>query len=202
MPRKLRPLRTTIVGGLTFLIPFGVLLLVFAKIFEIMALVAAPIGAWLPLDRIGGVAIVNIIAIGLILLVCYVAGYLATGSRARSAYRRLDDKLLTVFPRYAFIKAMAEGLDQATVERTLKPVLARFDDVSQLAFEVERDAGHVVLYLPGSPDPWSGSVAIMTVDRVQPLESEFTTVVKSLRTVGRGTLAITRSAEQKEGVRR
>jgi hypothetical protein len=33
----------------------------------------------------------------------------------------------------------------------------RFDDLWQIGFEIERfEGGKVALFLPGSPDPWSG----------------------------------------------
>ena len=38
--------------------------------------------------------------------------------------------------------------------KNMQPVLVRFDDNSQLGFEIERlDNGQVVIYLPGAPDP-------------------------------------------------
>ena len=43
------------------------------------------------------------------------------------------------------------------------PVVASFDDQSQVGFEVEGlDNGLVADFLPGSPDTWSGTVAYMT----------------------------------------
>jgi hypothetical protein len=79
-------------------------------------------------------------------------------------------------------------------ESVLKPVLARFDDVAQVAFEVERGPGDLVtVYLPGSPDPWSGSVAHVTADRITPLDRDFASVISSLRKVGREMPALLES---------
>jgi uncharacterized membrane protein len=73
-------------------------------------------------------------------------------------------------------------------ESTLKPVMARFDDLSQVAFEVERhEDDSVTVYLPGCPDPWSGSLVNMTKDRIEPLDTDFVTLVKRLRTVGKSS---------------
>ena len=67
-------------------------------------------------------------------------------------------------------------------------MLVRFDDLAQIAFEVERGPGNLVtVYLPASPDPWSGSVSHVTADRVEAVAADFTTVVKSLRKIGRGS---------------
>ena len=84
----------------------------------------------------------------------------------------MDDRLLDIFPRYSFIKAMASGLAQEEVA-AMKVVMIRFDDQSQLGFEVERTAEQVVVFLPGSPDPWSGAVCFVTPDRVAQLDVDF-----------------------------
>jgi uncharacterized membrane protein len=73
----------------------------------------------------------------------------------------------------------------------MKPVLAKMDDASQLAFEVERlQDGRVVVYVPGAPDPWSGGVLVMTEDRIEPLPISMVAAVQNLRALGRGTGAI------------
>ncbi len=83
---------------------------------------------------------------------------------------------------------MTESLAGQSGSETLKRVLAKFDDASQVAFEIERNPdGRVVVYVPGAPDPWSGAVFVMTADRVEPLEASLPAAVKNIRTLGRGT---------------
>jgi len=97
--------------------------------------------------------------------------------------------MLDVWPRYAFIKATASGVARKRVEH-MRPVMVRFDDQSQLAFEVERDEARVVVFLPGSPDPWSGAVSFVDSDRVTPMDADVQSVLKALRGGGRGGLAL------------
>ena len=55
-------------------------------------------------------------------------------------------------------------------------------------FEVERvSGGYVVVYLPGAPNPWSGSVAYLTEDRVEPLDLAPQDAIKNIRVLGRGS---------------
>ena len=113
-------------------------------------------------------------------------GIIATSTWGQGLYRKIDNWLLNLIPRYAFIKSFTESLGGQS-QSTLKPVLVRFDDLAQMSFEVERGPGDLVtVYLPGSPDPWSGTVAQDTADRVEPLAGDFAAVVKSLRQIGRG----------------
>ena len=186
----MKTIRTMIIGGVIFLVPFAVVLLLFGKVFGVSMRLAEPIADRIPFDAVAGVALSEILALLIILAACFFAGLAALSTPGRRLYRKLDDALLNLIPRYAFIKSMADsfGGSDATV---LQPVLVRFDDLAQIAFEVERGTGSLVtLYLPGSPDPWSGSVAHVTTDRVTPLQADFPSTVKALRNVGGGSAAL------------
>jgi uncharacterized membrane protein len=70
----------------------------------------------------------------------------------------------------------------------MTPVLVTLDDYKQIAFEVERTAGgNVVVYLPGAPNPWSGSVVYVSEDRVEPLDMQPQDAIKNIRVLGRGS---------------
>jgi uncharacterized membrane protein len=192
MRKKSSAFRTTAVGGLVFLVPFVVVILVGGKALGAMRNVARPLATWLGIDHVGAIAMIDIVAVVLLVLICYLAGIIATGSRMRRLQQTFDQKLLELFPRYAFVKSMTEGLGAGSGDKTLQPVLVHFDDQSQLAFEVERDADWVVLYLPGSPDPWSGTVSLVKPERVKPLDVDFGAATRCVRLAGRGTTALAR----------
>jgi len=180
-------LKTTVVGGLVFLVPIIVVVAILGKAFGLMAALAAPLAGWIPIDSIGGVALANLLAVAAIVVLCFVAGLVARSSAAVRAVQSLESGFLTSIPGYGIIKGMTEGLTAQGGSERMKPVLARFDDASQVAFEIERDAdGRVVVYIPGAPDPWSGAVFVMTADRVEPLEASMSEAVRNIRTLGRG----------------
>jgi len=69
-------------------------------------------------------------------------------------------------PGYGFLKALTDSLDKEHGV-TLRPVLVRFDDYSQLAFEVDQlPDGRKVIYIPSAPNPRAGSVLVLDKDRV------------------------------------
>jgi uncharacterized membrane protein len=186
----MKTIRTMILGGVIFLVPFAVVLLIFGKVFGVSMRLAEPIADRIPVGAVAGVAVAEILAVVIILVVCLLAGLAATSSPGQRLYRKLDQLLLNLIPRYAFIKSMTDNLGGSDAS-VLQPVLVRFDDLAQIAFEVERGPGDLVIVcLPGSPDPWSGSVAHVTADRVDPVCGDFTTVVRSLRGVGKGATAL------------
>lgn len=194
MKKQPNAFRTTALGGLIFMVPFVVVLLILGKAFALTRTAAAPIAGAIGVDRVGAFALIDLLAVLLLVGLCWLAGHLATSRRGRALYETFDEKLLNLFPRYGFVKSMTESLAAGQDQATLPVVLVRFDDQSQLGFEVERSEVQVVVFLPGSPDPWSGAVSLVSPDRVQRLDVDFKTAVKSVRLLGRGAGRFAKSA--------
>ncbi|MBW2424125.1 MAG: DUF502 domain-containing protein [Deltaproteobacteria bacterium] len=195
----MKTVKTMILGGLIFLVPFAIILLVVGKVFGVSMRLAEPVADRIPIDAVAGIALANIVSVAIILLACFVAGIAAKSAPGQRLYRKLDEWLLNLVPRYTFIKSMTASLGGED-ETVLQPVMVQFDDLAQIAFEVERGPGDLVtVYLPGSPDPWSGSVAHVTSDRIAPLAEDFASVIKSLRKVGRGMPALLESPSASGG---
>jgi len=188
-----RFVRTTVVGGLVFLIPFVILVVVLGKALEIMRHIAQPLSAVIPVDTVGGIALANLLEVVLILVLCFVAGLLAKARLATKLAEGLEVRFLERLPAYHFIKGMAGSIVQAEGDESMKTVLARFDDNAQIAFEIERTAdGEVVVYLPGAPNPWSGSVALMAAERVTPFDIPMMTAVQKIKQLGKGSRGLLR----------
>ena len=69
--------------------------------------------------------------------------------------------------------------------------MVQFDDHVQMAFETERlPNGRVAAYLPGAPNPWSGTVVFVSNDRVKPLSISLPEALRNIRTLGKGSLQI------------
>ena len=188
-------LKTTLLGGVIFLIPLVVVLALLGKAFNIMKAAAAPVERLLPMDSIAGVGLINILAIVVMLLLCLVAGMVARSAPARAFYGRLDSILLELVPGYAWTKMVAAGVSGESHLEDFLPVLVALDDMSQLAFEMERtEDGRVVVFFPGAPDPSSGSVAYVDPARVSPVSAGFLNINKSLRKMGKGSAAFLQAA--------
>jgi uncharacterized membrane protein len=190
-------IKTTMLGGLIFLVPLVVVTVVLAKAHEVMAKVAKPFSALIPLDTVGGVAIANLLAILAILLCCLIAGMIAKGDAAKRLLKSTEEKLL-VIPAYSFIKGVTDSLiSSEEAAKAFVPVVVKFDDNAQMAFEIERsEGGNVVIYLPGSPNPWSGSVVYFKEDRVEQLDMTVTEAINSIRHLGRGSVKYGEQVQQ------
>jgi uncharacterized membrane protein len=179
--------KTTLVGGAVFLVPVTVLALLLAKVGDVLLRLAQPLAKRLPLNTVWGVAVADVVLILLAVLVCFLAGLLARVSFANRLVRKAEAGVLWRIPGYGFVKGLTESLDRSPAAKGMVPVLIRFDDAAQLAFEVDHlPDGRRVIYLPGAPDPRAGSVLLMDADRVEPVQMTFVRATAVLRALGRG----------------
>ena len=151
--------------------------------------VAKILGEYIPVKTPAGIALLVGLSIALILFLCFLAGLSATRSIGKKFSNTIEKNLLILFPRYAILKdQMAGSIGGDNIKPKMKPVLVRFDELSRIAFEVERgETGPVTVYLPGSPDPWIGSVAYLEPDRVKPISVEFGDAVGICEQMGRNS---------------
>ena len=184
-------IRATLIGGIVFLIPLVFVVAFFGKAFQIMKAVATPVGKLIPFDTVAGFIVLDILTVLIIVICCLLAGLLARSPWGRRMNARIDAALLQVIPAYAWVKGMTGELRDDEAEDVLKPVQVRFDDQFQLGFEVDRaEDGLVAVYLPGSPNPRSGSVSYVSPDRVQTVDVPVQAVSKIYKNLGRGSTTL------------
>lgn len=193
MNRHIGFIKTTLIGGLLFLIPFVILIAVLGKAIKTMIFVVRPIEEMIPLETIGGIAVIHILSFLFVILLCFLAGLMARSSSGKRSFNWLDSKLIMLIPGYSFVKSFAGTMEKDESKKVMIPVLAKLDDQTLLGFEVERlSDGQVVVFLPGSPDTTSGTVAYMTEDRIERVDIDFAQTFKILKTLGRGSEKLTK----------
>jgi uncharacterized membrane protein len=67
-------IKTTILGGLLFLVPVVILIFIIKKAHESVSIITGPVLANLPVGTIAGIAIVDLLTIAVVLLICFLAG--------------------------------------------------------------------------------------------------------------------------------
>jgi uncharacterized membrane protein len=184
--RALKFVRTTLIGGLVFLAPLIVLVILAAKAGKFLQRLAAPLLRVLPVGTIVGHLVLDVIVILCLVLGCFLGGLVAHFSLANRFIAKAEANVLWRIPGYGIIKGLTSSLDPRAMPDLL-PVVVHFDDYSQVAFEVDRTAdGRRVIYLPSAPEPRTGSVIVMDPQQVEPLPSSFMATVAAIRAVGHG----------------
>ncbi len=183
-------LKTTAIGGLIFLLPLIVIGILVGEIAPIVLAVANVLSIYIDTTDPAGVALLFALSIAIVVLMCFLAGMIARWSIGQKLSRFMEKNLIILFPRYAIYREQLKGsIGGEHNKPELIPVLVRFDDVTRLAFEAERMEGSLVsIFLPGSPDPWTGKVIFMTPDRVERLDIPFSEALGICERMGRESL--------------
>jgi uncharacterized membrane protein len=189
-----RFLKTTVLGGALFLVPIVIFIAVIGKAIQLTDKVAAPIARLLPVESIAGLAVVELIALAILVVFCFLAGLAARTVRARKLVESLEANVLDRIPAYALMKAKTGSMLSPDDTRDMQPVLIQFDDSWQIGYEVEKiDGVRSLVFLPGAPDPWSGSVCAVTSDRISPLQINIKEVAALMKRLGKGSTEALRS---------
>ncbi|WP_246195333.1 DUF502 domain-containing protein [Paracoccus litorisediminis] len=181
--------RATIIGGLVFLLPFGIVLLVIGRLYA----AARPIGQKLH-ELVFPNSISNlwplVFSVVVLIAIAFLAGIFAKSGLGRRTFEWLESALLSRMPPYTILRQMIEdyvdGDRNLATSKAVAVVMVHFDDYSCPAFLVERREDKAVLFIPGAPSATSGSVAFVNWERVE--ESNLTPfeVMQSMRRLGRG----------------
>ena len=94
----IRILRITIVGGVFFLAPFVVLIIIFGKAIQILRDVVGPIAEHIPIKSAIGLETPKLLAITLLIALCFLAGLLAQTRPAKKLVDWLEATLLSNLP--------------------------------------------------------------------------------------------------------
>ncbi len=185
-------LKTTAIGGLIFLLPLAVIAGLLGYVFNVVMLIYEPLDKHLPVSTATGRAILFLIAVGILVLLCFGCGLAARRAIARKFSQTIEKHLIMVFPKYAIYKDILAGnVGGETLAPSLVPVTIQFEGAIRIGYEAGRtESGLVIVYLPGSPDPWMGSVVLVESDRTEPLPVDFNETAAICERLGRDSASL------------
>jgi uncharacterized membrane protein len=154
-------LKATIIGGVLFLLPLAIVLMILGYALRLAAKLAQPISDQLDLQQWGdlaGIGIVTILSALLLVLVAFAAGVAARTYLGERISRWFESSLLGRLPQYQMVKSMAEGLVQLENASGIKPALISIEDGWQIGYLIEPlEDGWLSVFLPQAPTPMSGN---------------------------------------------
>lgn len=194
----LRFIKTTILGGVLFLLPIAATVVILAKAVKMAAEAAAPLAEKLPLPKAAAIFEVYTIAILAFLLISFIAGYLLQ----KMPYERkimpfVEEKLLRKFPPYTMAKRYTNLLAGIEINDGMTPALIQIGQSWQLGFIVERlEKDNVLVFVPSTPDPSSGSIHVVHQDLTAELDVHNKMVVECIENSGKGIGRILASSQR------
>lgn len=180
-------LKTTALGGVLFLLPLAVIGGLLGYVYSMVVVVYEPLQAHIPVGTATGMTLLFALAVVILLFLCFFAGLLARRAIGRKFSQTIEKHLVTVVPKYAIYKDLLAGnIGGREHLPSLKPVQVEMHDSHRVAFEADRlSNGMVVVYLPGSPDTWNGTVALIDQQRVTPIDIPFGELLGICERLGR-----------------
>ena len=175
--------KTTLIGGVLIVLPIYLSILLLAKTLSAIVTLLSPVTATIP----AGVQFRQVIAVLIVLVVCFVAGIVVRTGPGLRAKHALERSVLEKIPGYELVRGLAHRVSGDEREGAFRPALVEIEDALAPAFIIEElNDGRYTVLIPSVPTPAAGSLLIMQRERVHPLDVPFTQAVKVISKWGAG----------------
>ncbi len=186
--RILSFVKSTLVGGIFFLVPVVALVFVIGQAGAFAYQIVHPLVDWLPVRTVSTVSLAFLIVALVLVLVCFLAGLVARMAISQWFVGSLERVIVTLIPSYGLMKSMGQGWIGIAGEEPHQPVLVRLDDHQQIGFRMDTLVdGRSVIFIPNVPTPWTGSLMVVAADRIEPLPFTTQQAIECLRRLGANT---------------
>jgi uncharacterized membrane protein len=173
-----------LVTGLLVIAPVYLALLLLLKALQSLAGLARPVAILFP-ERFPAE---NVLAILLLLVVCFLVGVAVRTAPGRAARARIEKSVFQKIPGYEILRGLTRQLAHETQEREWKPALVEIEDALVPAFLIEEiDDRRYAVFVPSVPTPFAGAIYIIDRERVHPLDVPFAQAAKSVSRWGLGS---------------
>jgi uncharacterized membrane protein len=180
--------KTTILGGLLFLVPVVLMILILRQAISMAGKLLTPVERLMPFESVLGIAMRHIVAVLVILAVCVIAGLVArtrAGGRLNDAFERV---VLKRMPGFSLLKSVAGGVAGVQTGSDVAVALAFLDEAWLLCFIMERhESGLLTVFVPSAPTPAAGSIYYLREEQVRRLDVPVATAVTCVMQLGIGS---------------
>jgi uncharacterized membrane protein len=176
-------IRTTLVGGVVFLIPFLVITLLIGQALDILARLARPLGRVAPrwVDY-GETTQITIAAAGLLVL-AFLSGVFARTRPGQALVDWVESSVLGALPQFSFARGVAESLEAG--DEKGRVVLVPSDAGLSLGFLFEEPVeGLYPVFLPDAPQWTAGSVIFVEEAKLHPIDMTMLEATRLLKRLG------------------
>lgn len=179
-------IKVTIAGGVVFLIPLGVVIIILSKLFNFLQPLSTALGQKLPITKIAGVGIATLISIIVLFLISFIAGLLIKTKFAQRMIRGLEDHVLIYIPGYSALKALSTNVLNKEGTNKWKPASVFIDDNELICFVIDESENYCTVFMPSAPSPSSGVVGAREKSKVKYLPLTVNETFLLIRQYGKG----------------
>lgn len=188
--------KTKLIYGLIVIVPIGVIIVIFAKLIELLDKVAKTIG----LHSTFGAGLAIFLSLVLLLAICYGVGVLVHTKIGSLSFSKFEQAVLLQVPGYRIISNILKGFAEEQIE-AYRPALIQLGQpgTAVLGFVMEEnDNDTVTVFVPSIPAITVGSLHIVARKRVSLLDVKHREVVNCITEWGVGSNKIVGSQKTNE----
>jgi len=179
--------RTNIIYGVLVLVPLAVIVLLLAEIVEILEKIAEPLDLQSATSVIGAI----IIALLLVLLICFIVGAIVRTRLGSWSLERFERTILFQIPGFQIISNALKGFAEKKTAYRAALVQLYGPGTGVLGFVMEENEnGSVTVFLPSVPTLTVGSLHVVDRERVTMLEASSIDVTNCISQWGIGSQKI------------
>jgi uncharacterized membrane protein len=184
-----------IVAGFLVVAPVYLACLLLLKAMKTIMDLMAPVVKVLP----NSVRAENLIALILVLVICFFVGLAVRTRMGRTIKNRLDRSLFQKIPGYSLLRSLTQQLAGETKDQAWHAALIEIEDALVPGFIIEELVdGRFTVFVPSVPTPMAGAVYILTPDRVHRVDVPFTEAVMTITKWGSGCQNLVAAMKQRE----
>jgi uncharacterized membrane protein len=175
---------STLVGGLLFVVPVYLAVLLLLKGMKSVGGLVRPFTTllpdWIPAERF--------LSLLLVLTLCFFVGFALRTRSGRALRERLEVVFFGKLPGYGLIRSLTQRMAGDSSESAWMPALIELEEALVPGFVIEPlDDGRFTVFVPSVPTPLAGAVYVMNAERVHILDVPFTQAVRSISRWGSGS---------------
>lgn len=196
MKKLLGFLKTTLLGGLVVITPIVLTVLILIQAVDLVLDVLRPVVDLLPEKTIGGVAVATLIALGLVIGACFLAGLMLRSERGTTLSEWLEKKVLSIIPGYNMFRNVVRRIANVQDTADLMPaVISTTPGTQVLAFIIEEhEDGDCTVFVPSSPALTIGAIQYVAKEKVRKLDAPIQQVANCIMEWGAGSKPLFRPA--------
>jgi uncharacterized membrane protein len=179
----------TLIGGITVLLPIGILIFVFKFIFDFILGFISPISEIFKLSFEINTSLANLIAFSIIVAICFITGFFITTKLGNFIYYHVENKILKKLPGYKLVTETINQFKGNFKESFSTVALAEVYGNGSLStcFVIEKTEDFYTLFVPTAPNPTSGNIFHVHESKVTILDVKVDEAMRSILAVGAGS---------------
>ncbi|MDE0887531.1 MAG: DUF502 domain-containing protein [Myxococcota bacterium] len=190
-------IKTTVIGGFFGLLPIIAIIFIVSESLDVIGMATTPIANNLPVKKLGGTEIAQILSFLILLGFCFTVGALFQTRSGERATRWIGEHVFDRIPGYNVLRGLSASFAGEDDTTRFSPAAVDLygSGVFSIAFIVEelKDGGFMV-FVPITPTPSLGTLYYAPPERIRHLDVPLATALNCILQWGVGSSQLIDSA--------